>query len=126
VATVDPMSAPSRSIFDASDAEVTIDLDAQAVYVRLRKAPVVRTKPWNEAESIILDLDTTDDLVGIEVLGLNTEIPIDELSNAFDFSEPVIRALKELKEFMWQASVSVSRAETGGGVVPIPMIRASF
>ena len=100
-----------------------MDLDAQAVYVRLRRAPVARTKPWNQAESIILDLDAVGQLIGIEVLGLNTDIPIDELSNAFDFSEPVIRVLKELQESMWQVSVSTTTAQTRGGIVPTPFVR---
>lgn len=120
------MSVASPSSFDASVQEVTIDLDAKAVYLRLHRAPVASTKPWNQTESIILDLDASGRLIGIEVLGLNTQIPIDELSNAFNFSEPVIRALKELQESMWQVSVSVSHAETGGGIRPGPMILARF
>jgi uncharacterized protein YuzE len=103
--------------------EVTIDLDAQAVYVRLLDAPVGSTRPWNAAESVIVDLGAGGQLVGIEVLGLNTEIPIDELSHAYDFSENVIRALKELQESMWQ--VSVTSAHTAGDLVPAPFVRLS-
>jgi hypothetical protein len=68
-------------------------------------------------------LDAAGHLIRIEVLGLNTEIPIDELRNAFDFSEPIIRVLKELQESMWQVSVSTTTAQTGGGIVPTPFVR---
>jgi uncharacterized protein YuzE len=117
------MSATPVSNFDASVHEITMDLDAEAVYVRLRAAPVATTKPWNEAESIILDRDGFGRLIGIEVLGLATEIPIDELSNAFDLSETVIHSLKNLQESMLQASVSATRM--GGVIIPAPIIRFS-
>jgi uncharacterized protein YuzE len=117
------MNALPPSSFDAFVQEITMDLDAEAVYVRVHAGPVASTKPWDEAESIIIDRDASGHLVGIEVLGLSTEIPIDELSNAFDFSETVIRALKELQESMWQ--VSVSTAGRGGGIVPVPTIHFS-
>jgi hypothetical protein len=43
------------------------------------------------------------------------------LSNAFDLSEPVIFALKNLHESMLQFSISTD--QRGGGIVPGPGIR---
>ena len=47
-------------------ASVTYDESAKALYVRVRKGKVAKTEPIND--SVFLDLDTKENLVGIEVI----------------------------------------------------------
>jgi uncharacterized protein YuzE len=96
--------------FEGHPQEITIDVDARAAYIRLRRAAVASTKPWNEAESVIVDLDADGQLIGIEVLGLNTEIPIHDLARTFGFSESVMVMLKEIQESLWQVAMSTTGA----------------
>jgi uncharacterized protein YuzE len=98
--------------------EITIDFDARAAYIRLRRAAVASTRPWNEAESVIVDLDTDGQLIGIEVLGLNTEIPIHDLARKFGFSESFMVTMKEIQESLWQ--VAMSTAGGSDALVPAP------
>jgi uncharacterized protein YuzE len=104
--------------------EVTIDVNARAAYIRLLRAPVASTQPFNEDESVILDLDVDGRLIGIEVLGFNTEIPIHALASAHGFSESMIVLLKEIQQSLWQ--VAMSTAGHGDALTPAPFLRAEF
>jgi uncharacterized protein YuzE len=78
--------------------EVTIDEAAQVAYILIRDAEVAHTRPFDDEEMIILDLDADHALIGIEVLGLNTVIPIDELAFAYHFPEPLKATLRSIQE----------------------------
>jgi uncharacterized protein YuzE len=109
-ATVQGMDTAASIGFDGHPQEVTIDVDARAAYIRLRRADVASTKAWNEAESVIVDLDADERLIGIEILGLNTEIPIHDLARAFGFSESLMVSLKEIQQSLWQVAMSTAGA----------------
>lgn len=58
---------------------VEIDTEATAAYVRLTTAPVVRTKPFANAEGfVMLDFAADGHVVGIEIIG-QREFSIREL-----------------------------------------------
>ena len=109
------MTAP-QSCSDRLIQEVTIDDDAQAAYILIHDAPVAHTRPFDDDESVILDIDADGTLIGIEVLGLCTPIPIDELAREYYFPEPLIAALRSIEETL--RSTEVATADFGGAVVP--------
>jgi len=98
--------------------EVTIDDDAQAAYILIHDAPVAHTRPFDDDEAIILDVAPDGSLIGIEVLGLNTRIPIDELGLAYRLPVPVIAALRSIERTLY--STAVATADTPGEMVPVP------
>lgn len=95
--------------------EVKIDVDARAAYIRLRRANVARTERFEGSESVIVDLDAAGMLIGIEIIGLNTAIPVDRLAQSYGLSGQLIVVLKEIQQTMWQAS-----AATGAGDKLVP------
>ena len=58
-----------------------IDLTANSAYIRLLKKPVKTSKVVND--DIVIDLDELGLVVGIEILGLEAEIPFTELIRDF-------------------------------------------
>jgi uncharacterized protein YuzE len=98
---------------DAPAPQLEVDVTAKAAYITLRHGEVVRTRRFNGAESIILDFDAVDQPLGIEVIGLNTDIPVDALARAYGFSEALILQLKKFQQAL--VSVTATTAgETGG------------
>jgi uncharacterized protein YuzE len=57
-------------------ASVTYDESAKALYIRLRRGKSARTEPIND--SVFLDLDAGENLVGIEVV-LPRDLPQETL-----------------------------------------------
>ena len=58
---------------------VEIDTEATAAYIRLRETAVARTEPYpSDSGLVMLDFDTDDNVVGIEVIG-QQEFSIREL-----------------------------------------------
>lgn len=88
-------------------------MDANAAYVRFRCAPVAQTKRFADSENVLVDVDAQDHLIGIEIIGLQTDIPIEKLSQAFGFSENTIYALKEIQYSLHQGTV-ISVGSDGG------------
>ena len=52
--------------------QIEFDSEADAAYVRVSDAPVVRTS--EVADGIIVDFDADDGMVGVEVLGLGGRV----------------------------------------------------
>lgn len=67
--------------------EVKIDLEAKATYIRLRHSDVAHTQRFDGAESVLVDLDDKARLIGIEILGFDTEVPVDRLAEAYGLSD---------------------------------------
>ncbi|WP_182050135.1 DUF2283 domain-containing protein [Changpingibacter yushuensis] len=61
--------------------KVEIDKDADAGYIRVSSEPVSRTVELNN--NVLVDLDSMGMVVGIEVLGLGTKVPFDEIFRAY-------------------------------------------
>lgn len=91
-------------LFEPSTFQVKIDFDADAAYIRLSHERIARTRRFEGSESVLVKLDANDKPVGIEILGLNTEIPIDRLNQTFNFSEPLLTLLKSAQESLWQSA----------------------
>ena len=96
--------------------EVTIDDDAQAAYILIHDAPVAHTRPFDDDELVILDIAADGTLIGIEVLGLNTPIPIDEVVGAYRLPASLTAALHSIQETL--RSTTVATADYAGAMVP--------
>jgi len=52
---------------------LSIDAEAQALYLKLREGKVSSSKEvW---DGVVLDLDETGELLGVEILGLSRRVP---------------------------------------------------
>jgi uncharacterized protein YuzE len=97
--------------FEPSALQVKIDFDARAAYIRLSHERVARTQRFDESESVLVKLDAEGKLIGIEVIGLNTELPLDRLAQTFNFSESLIVSLKGIEQQLWQAACNTAYGE---------------
>jgi uncharacterized protein YuzE len=88
--------------FEASPLQLKIDFDADAAYIRLTHEPVARTRRFDDSESVLVKLDVDGKPIGIEVIGLNTELPIERLAQTFNFSESLILRLKGIQQQLRQ------------------------
>jgi uncharacterized protein YuzE len=90
-----PAPAPQ---FEPSTLQLRIDFDADAAYIRLSHERVAGTRRFDGLESVLVKLDAEGKPVGVEVLGLNTELPFDRLAQTFNFSESLIVSLKQIQQ----------------------------
>ncbi len=74
---------------------LTVDLLADAAYVKLSNEPIVRTARVNA--QVLVDLDATDMVVGIETLRADAPIPFSELATRFHVHSEVIDALRMIR-----------------------------
>lgn len=87
--------------------QVEIDRTADAAYVRLSKKPVARTQQLTD--TVLVDLDNLDMVIGIEVLGLDTPIPIDDLTAQFHVGSTVVDTIQSLRPtiaFAWTVNTT--------------------
>jgi uncharacterized protein YuzE len=92
--------------FEPSAFQVKIDFDADAAYLRLSHERVARTRRFDGSEAVLVKLDASGRPVGIEVIGLKTELPIDRLAQVYNFSDSLIIALKNFQQQLWDAAYS--------------------
>ncbi len=71
---------------------VQVDPVANAAYVRLTGSPIFETREVNDWT--LVDLDKTGELVGIEILGLTSPIPVETLEADFQLSSETAGLLK--------------------------------
>jgi len=74
---------------------VAVDLQANAAYIKLSEETVVRTEPLDN--SVLVDLDANDVVVGIETLRIDAPIPFADLGTRFHVHSDVIEALKRIR-----------------------------
>ncbi len=74
---------------------VEVDLGVGASYIYLSDSEVAKTREFSD--SIMVDLDRNGVVVGIEILGLNTSVPFDELARRFHIHSSVIAGLNQLR-----------------------------
>jgi uncharacterized protein YuzE len=74
---------------------LAVDLLADAAYVQLSSEPIVRTARVNA--EVLVDLDATDMVVGIETLRADAPIPFSELETRFHVRSEVIEALRMIR-----------------------------
>jgi len=74
--------------------KITIDLEADALYIKFQKGKFARNKKVDG--DTIIDLDKEGRLLGIEMLNITKKIPITQLSNV-SVKMPIRIVSKELK-----------------------------
>lgn len=62
---------------------------SEVVYIALKEGQAVKTEPYDKKESIILDFDVTDELIGIEILelGENADKLLADVIDQYDIEE---------------------------------------
>jgi uncharacterized protein YuzE len=74
-----------------------IDTEAGAAYLRLNHNPVARTCEFTE--TVLVDLDVYDVVVGIEILDLGQPVALDELAKLHHIDTPTLVSL--VKSINW-------------------------
>lgn len=74
--------------------KVEIDPAADAAYIRLSDNPVARTTEVSEL--VFVDRDDMGVVVGIEVLGLDTTLPLDAIAKEFHVRSEVVARIYTL------------------------------
>ncbi|MBH0775242.1 DUF2283 domain-containing protein [Nocardia bovistercoris] len=75
--------------------ELQIDPNVGAAYIQLNDSAVVRTV--EVTDSVLIDLDAMDMVVGIEVLSLSAEIPVGPLMRDWHIHSDVVSALQNIR-----------------------------
>jgi uncharacterized protein YuzE len=75
--------------------KVEVDREVNAAYVTLSGEEVVRTVQVNP--SVLVDLDRMGMVVGIEVLSIDAELPLAQLSTDFHVHSEVVGLLHKLR-----------------------------
>lgn len=79
----------------SSQVRIELDPEADAAYISLSDAEVVRTRQLTE--EVMVDLDEFDVAVGIEVLGLRASIPFDLLRDEVHIRSEVIDVIRLIR-----------------------------
>ena len=66
--------------------EISIDMQADAMYIKLKNGKFAKNKIIDE--DTILDLDKSGNILGIELLSISKRIPVEQLSK-FNISVPI-------------------------------------
>lgn len=75
--------------------KVTVDNTVDAAYIELSNETVVRTVKLESA--IMVDLDAMNVVVGIEVLNVDAELPLQRLKDEFHVHSNVVDLLERLR-----------------------------
>ena len=92
---------------------VEIDRSADAAYVRLSDGAVARTEALGDM--VLVDLDSYGVVVGVEVLGLNTVLPLADLEKRFHVHSDVIGVIDSLRptiSYAWSVAVTTDSVST--------------
>lgn len=100
-------------------AKLMIDSDANAAYLRLHDGEVQRT--CEVAPGVLVDLDSMNVVLGIEVLTLDTHIPYTELVQRYHVRSDEVRVLDLIRPSVTsfisrQTNGAQSHAEDGSRV----------
>jgi uncharacterized protein YuzE len=71
---------------------ISIDNEAGAGYISLSKSPVASTKPLGGG--VLVDLDAEGNVIGIEVLSLDINLPIERLVKEFNVPADALALLR--------------------------------
>ncbi|QGH68560.1 DUF2283 domain-containing protein [Pseudactinotalea sp. HY158] len=89
---------------------IAVDQDADAAYIRLSTETVVETR--EVTEDVMVDLDMNGIAVGVEVLGLDADIPYTTLCTEFHVHSDVVDLLRQIRP---SVSGFVSLRSASGG-----------
>lgn len=81
---------------EGKDSSVRVEIDpaADAAYIRLSDNPVARTT--EVSEPVFVDRDDMGVVIGIEVLGLDTPLPLDKIEKEFHVHSDVVAVIYTL------------------------------
>ncbi len=74
---------------------VQVDPAANAAYLRLSDSPIAKTEELNDW--VLVDVDATGGVVGVELLGLTSAIPLKELQSEYGLSAEAADLIEKLK-----------------------------
>ncbi len=97
---------------------LSVDISVGAAYIQLSDLPVVETV--EATPDIQVDIDATGAVVGVEVLDLAAELPVESLVRNFRFTEPDQALLLSQVRKTIQAFMDSS----GAGQAFIPTLQA--
>ena len=75
--------------------KVTVDHTVNAAYIELSNEPIVRTVELSS--SILVDMDALNMVVGIEVLDIDVELPLQRLQDEFHVHSNIVDLLYKLR-----------------------------
>lgn len=88
-----------------SEIKLDVDVDANACYIRLSEDDIAATEEFDQAGSILVDLDSNREVVGIEILGTGTKIPLTDLEHRYHIRQERSAVLNMLLPSIEQAWV---------------------
>lgn len=89
---------------------VQIDAEAEAAYLRLGRGQVARTVEF--ADDIFVDLDEFNVVLGIELLDLETSLPLDDLAEQFHIKTATLALL--VRAIQWGTPRPTLSSTAGG------------
>ncbi|MBI2703426.1 DUF2283 domain-containing protein [Mycobacterium gordonae] len=96
-----------------------VDSNVRAAYIQFTDAPIVETIELTP--HVLVDIDETDTVVGVELLSLNAAIPVDAIEHAYHFAAPEHRQI--LMQF--RLSTRAPLSYTGSGQSHIPELQSA-
>jgi uncharacterized protein YuzE len=102
---------PEVPLFEPTTLQLKMDFDADAAYIRLSHERVARTQRFDDSESVLVKLDASGRPIGIEIIGLHTQLPLDRLAQVFNFSESLTLRLKGIQDQLYQAAFSTGMGD---------------
>jgi uncharacterized protein YuzE len=91
-----------------------VDTNVRAAYIQFTDAPIVETVELTP--SVLVDIDETQTVVGVELLSLNAVIPVDLIEGAYHFAAPEHQQI--LRQFRPPTSAPLSFQGSGHADVP--------
>lgn len=100
---------------------VEIDQDANAAYVQFSKRHVVRTVEFRD--DVNIDLDEHGMVVGIELLDLDSTVPLDDIAEHHHIHTEALRTL--LESLVWGRPQVTVAGSTAGRQLPFGAVQPS-
>ena len=94
---------------------LSIDTNVGAAYIQFTDEPVVET--IEETPAIQVDVAATGEVVGVELLNLATELPVESMTGKYRFTDEQLSALLQIRHTL-QGFVASASGVVGQAHVP--------
>jgi uncharacterized protein YuzE len=91
-----------------------VDMNVKAAYIQFTDELIVETVELTP--SVLVDIDETDTVVGVELLSLSAVIPVDVIESTYRFAAPEHQQM--LRQLRPPTSAPLSYQGSGQGYVP--------
>lgn len=91
-----------------------VDTNVRAAYIQFTDEPIVETVQLTP--SVLVDIDETETVVGVELLSLSAVIPVDVIERTYRFAAPEHEQI--LRQFRLPTSTPLSYQGSGQAHVP--------